>query len=305
MKWKKVMCGGILSTAVIGSQLTTLPIAHAAGNTGSISDTIWEDNNQNGRRDAGELGIPNIKMDLFKTTGELSNSTVTDNNGHYLFKDVPNGYYYLKLNVPSNYNFYGAPHFGTDMLSDYLEVKGNNLTGVGAGLVTKKPILIENIKTIDKGYGKLTFTKVGDKLQTNFEKEGYGISFANQNWSVSVDGKKVYSFNEKTGVWLVAKELNKLNLQGNTFTIQEEPQVVDLKTIDKGYGKLYFKKNGNKLQVNATNVGYGISFANQNWSVYVDSKKVYSFNEKTGVWLIAEELNKLNLQGNTFTIQES
>ncbi|PEF60802.1 SdrD B-like domain-containing protein [Bacillus cereus] len=221
MKWKKAMCGGIFSAAVLGSQLTTLPIVHAAGNTGSIGDTIWEDKNQNGRHDSGEPGIPNIKMDLFKTTGELNSSTFTNQNGYYVFKDVPNGYYYLKLNVPSDYNFYGAPHFGTDMLSDYLEINGNAVTGVGAGLVTKKPILIENIKTIDKGYGKLTFTKVGNKLQASIGNSGYGVSWNNQNWSVVVDGKKVYTFSERTPVDNVAEAINKLNLQGTNFTIQE------------------------------------------------------------------------------------
>ncbi|PGC93925.1 SdrD B-like domain-containing protein [Bacillus toyonensis] len=139
-KWKKVVYSGILCTVMTGP-LTTFSTVQAASNTGSIGDMVWEDKNQNGRQDAGELGIPNIKMELFNSVGDKVNSVVTDKDGRYLFNNVPNGEYYVKINVPKEYNFYGAARFGTDTLTDYLKVNNNTIHDVDAGLVKKQASL--------------------------------------------------------------------------------------------------------------------------------------------------------------------
>ncbi|HET9132035.1 MAG TPA: SdrD B-like domain-containing protein, partial [Terriglobia bacterium] len=68
--------------------------------TGSMGDFVWNDVNQNGIQDSGELGIPNITVQLWNgdmTT--LLQATTTDANGVYHFLGLCGGTY--KVVVPS------------------------------------------------------------------------------------------------------------------------------------------------------------------------------------------------------------
>jgi hemolysin II len=77
-----------------------------------------------------------------------------------------------------------------------------------------------NVKTIDKGYGKLIFTKLGDTLHVTSENNGYGISHKDkQNWAVIADGKRVYTFNEKSTVDLIAKDIQKQQIKGKKIEV--------------------------------------------------------------------------------------
>ncbi|MEK4418613.1 PA14 domain-containing protein [Bacillus sp. FSL K6-0268] len=132
MKLNKIMYGTLLSTALLSSQYVMTTPTYAAENTG----VVWEDKNQNGKMDAGESGINNIKMDLFTVNGSLIKSSTTDSQGKYSFGDVADGKYYAKVNVPQNYRFFGtAPYFGSDGLTKYITVTQNNLKNLNAGLV--------------------------------------------------------------------------------------------------------------------------------------------------------------------------
>ncbi len=63
---------------------------------GSLGDTIWVDSNDNGLQDPGETGLPNItisiqpapSVDLGAGSG-VAITTTTDENGKYLFTDLP------------------------------------------------------------------------------------------------------------------------------------------------------------------------------------------------------------------------
>jgi hypothetical protein len=62
---------------------------------GQIGDTIYCDTNANGVQDAGEAGIPGVKVNLVCTDASgatvASATTTTDANGKYLFANVPPG----------------------------------------------------------------------------------------------------------------------------------------------------------------------------------------------------------------------
>ena len=62
---------------------------------GRIGDTVYCDSNGNGVQDAGEPGIPGVKVTLVcrNAAGAIvaTAMAVTDANGHYLFVDVPAG----------------------------------------------------------------------------------------------------------------------------------------------------------------------------------------------------------------------
>jgi len=59
---------------------------------GVIGDLIWWDTNQDGES-TGEDGVPGITVNLIDENGDTVATTMTDNNGNYLFTQVPGGTY--------------------------------------------------------------------------------------------------------------------------------------------------------------------------------------------------------------------
>ena len=76
---------------------------------GSIGDFVWNDANHNGIQDAGEAGIANVAVQLYKCSdNSLVTSTTTNASGAYLFSSVAAGDYYVKFVVPSGYTVSSA-----------------------------------------------------------------------------------------------------------------------------------------------------------------------------------------------------
>ncbi|QNK58400.1 SdrD B-like domain-containing protein [Paenibacillus sp. PAMC21692] len=74
---------------------------------GKIGDYVWFDKNDNGSQDAGEPGIENIIVELFKQEGgteKLVATTKTDADGKYLFDHLIEGNYYVKFQTPGIYD---------------------------------------------------------------------------------------------------------------------------------------------------------------------------------------------------------
>ena len=77
----------------------------------SIGDTVWLDVDRDGVQDAGEAGIPGVTVqltwagpdgNLATTADNVVYTTVTDDNGNYLFSDLPDGDFQVTTNLPSN-----------------------------------------------------------------------------------------------------------------------------------------------------------------------------------------------------------
>ena len=89
------------------------------GTTGAIGDYVWLDVEGDGRQGTAEVGIPGVAVDLYTAgpdglfgTGDdvLHASTVTDNTGHYIFDDLPQDAYVVKIPTPpSGYTQSGDP----------------------------------------------------------------------------------------------------------------------------------------------------------------------------------------------------
>jgi gliding motility-associated-like protein/uncharacterized repeat protein (TIGR01451 family) len=83
----------------------TLPIRMSIGNL------VWNDNNNNGKKDGSEVGIPGVKVTLISVGNDglsLTNDDVvidtfnTNANGNYLFTNILAGDYYVMLsNIPN------------------------------------------------------------------------------------------------------------------------------------------------------------------------------------------------------------
>jgi len=70
----------------------------------SYGDRVWLDTNHNGIQDRGETGVKDIKVILYSANSDLTKTTLTDENGNYLFTHLPAGEYSAEFqNVPYGY----------------------------------------------------------------------------------------------------------------------------------------------------------------------------------------------------------
>ena len=60
-----------------------------------IGDRVWLDSNANGLQDGDESGVVGVTVQLSNNLGVLMGEAVTDENGNYLFEDLPKGEYSL------------------------------------------------------------------------------------------------------------------------------------------------------------------------------------------------------------------
>ncbi len=72
---------------------------------GSIGSTVFEDTNSNGQLDAGEVGIPNVTVNLLDADGNVIATTTTDSDGNYLFGNLPPGDYVVEFVPPPGRTF--------------------------------------------------------------------------------------------------------------------------------------------------------------------------------------------------------
>ncbi len=65
----------------------------AADYDNSIGDTIWLDADADGVEDPNEPGIEGVTVALYDSNGDVIATTTTDDNGNYLFPNLPDGTY--------------------------------------------------------------------------------------------------------------------------------------------------------------------------------------------------------------------
>ncbi len=83
--------GYVLSNATGLVEITNVPPLGAIGNY------VWVDEDSDGYQDAGEPGIPNVRVVLKDENGTVIAETRTDSQGGYLFPDLPFGDYYVDV----------------------------------------------------------------------------------------------------------------------------------------------------------------------------------------------------------------
>ncbi|MBL8120502.1 MAG: hypothetical protein JNJ78_23460, partial [Anaerolineae bacterium] len=72
----------------------------------SIGDRVWNDVNDNGIQDGGEVGFSNVTVTLYNGSGvQVGTPTTTDANGNYSFTSLVPGNYYVVFDLPSGYAF--------------------------------------------------------------------------------------------------------------------------------------------------------------------------------------------------------
>ena len=68
-----------------------------------LSGHVWHDLDNDGTRDVGEIGIGNVRIELYDADGGLVASTTTDAQGAYAFKNLLTGQYKIKEIQPAGW----------------------------------------------------------------------------------------------------------------------------------------------------------------------------------------------------------
>ena len=71
----------------------------------TIGDFVWLDQNCDGVQDVNSAPVPNVTVRLFKATGELVGTQLTNAQGKYLFTDLEPGQYIVEFVRPAQYIF--------------------------------------------------------------------------------------------------------------------------------------------------------------------------------------------------------
>jgi len=159
---------------------------------GSIGNYVWLDEDGDGDQDAGEMGIPNMRVELRNASGALIATTYTDANGGYIFTDLNAGVY----NVTTYPNVNLNPTFDEN--------------GIGTPNVTSLVLTPgEEHLTADFGYNWSTTTETNNPVDPEVDYLG---AIGDRVWSdVDGDGKQDP---EEVGIANVQVRLTALGADG-------------------------------------------------------------------------------------------
>jgi large repetitive protein len=127
-------------TLPISTDITTVDFGYTG--TGSVGDTVWNDENRNGIQNPGEPGIGGVSVSIGidlsgDGTPDFTTNTTTDTNGQYLFDHLPAGSHIIRID-PTTLPPGIRPTFDPDGTLD-----GTFIIRLGAG---------ENNRDVDFGY---------------------------------------------------------------------------------------------------------------------------------------------------------
>ncbi|HHS92865.1 MAG TPA: hypothetical protein ENK82_05915, partial [Campylobacterales bacterium] len=156
------------------SNKAVVTIVYPEPQEASLGNFVWFDADRNGQQDQGEVGLEGVTVELYNASDELSQTTVTDENGTYGFGNLDAGEYSLKFVTKEGYSL-TMPD--TEGISDTLDSDADKVTGrtgditlsegehnvsFDAGMyITPKPS-IEVVKTTNNG--NVANIIVGDKI---------------------------------------------------------------------------------------------------------------------------------------------
>ncbi|NEO73737.1 GEVED domain-containing protein, partial [Moorena sp. SIO3H5] len=141
--------------AVINGEVEDYQIAigDPTPTTASVGDKIWEDLDGDGIQDAGEPGIANALVNIYKSDNTFVDATFTDSNGNYSFSNLDPGDYIIEFTSPAvGYNFTSQDGGDDTLDSDadpvtgrtatFTLAAGDNNTSIDAGLTLKTNTIV-------------------------------------------------------------------------------------------------------------------------------------------------------------------
>ncbi|NOT38158.1 MAG: T9SS type A sorting domain-containing protein [Saprospiraceae bacterium] len=228
--------------------------------TGSVGDFVWNDLNGNGIQDFGEPGLKNIRVILINiTTGDILGDTLTNDNGKYLFTDLPSGQYYIKVITPVDF-LITTPNIGSDDTDSDLD----NSRGPGTSpIFTLSPG--ENNTGMDVGYIKCACITG----RVFFDDNSNGIFDTNEN---GINGVEVKLYDANTRQYIT-----------KTFTMTEpgtgsRDGYYKFKCLRPGFYYIEFIRPGN--------MAASLAFQGFDREKDSDISHTYGFNTTSSINLI-------------------
>lgn len=84
----------------------------------AVGDRVWRDDNANGVLDAGEEGVPGVRVELLDETQRVLQRTATVEAGRFAFADLPAGAYQLRFLPPGRDLVFTSARTGTNPAVD-------------------------------------------------------------------------------------------------------------------------------------------------------------------------------------------
>jgi len=159
-----------------------------------IGDFVWNDTDKDGVQDAGEPGIAGVTITLYSGTTPVR-TTITDNNGYYLFSDVPAGSYTLGITRPIGY-ILSTANVGNDALDSDFDPATQKTASFSVVAGTSN-------LTFDAGLQVTSLTTVaavGDKVWNDIDNDG--LQDANEPGVPGVTVRLYTSANVLTGTMI-------------------------------------------------------------------------------------------------------
>lgn len=108
-----------------------------------VAGTVWNDTNANGARDTDEPVFPGVRVELRTPDDRLLNSTITGDDGEYIFRVDGDWRYFLRFVPPEDFDF-TAPGSGSDVdpgtgTTDRFSVAPSETLTLNAGLIREVP----------------------------------------------------------------------------------------------------------------------------------------------------------------------
>lgn len=215
-------------------------------NIGQIGDFVWYDNNNNGKQDTGELGVKNVRLELYKDGFFTGLTTTTDSTGKYLFTNLTSGNYQVKIlpiSFPEKYVLSKKPN--TIGVSDESDSDFEFSTGLSQVITINTAILSQTINlTIDGGIYLKPEINISDPCKC------FGVEYT------LTEKKELFETVTVTGptndTWIVIAQTGMLALD----TLVKRPVLLGSQLIEVSAGK---------YQINFThedNVGYSLKITN-------------------------------------------
>ena len=151
---------------------------------GSIGDFVFEDRNEDGLQNAGDVPIEGVKVFLLDgLTGVKLDSTLTDLNGNYIFDSLFTGSYQVQFERPAGFDDVTKRYAGNNTQDSNIDSTGKSQI---INLDISKPFAdtLRNNLTIDAGFVK--YGSIGDFVWNDVNNDGQQDS-----GEPGVDGVKV------------------------------------------------------------------------------------------------------------------
>ena len=148
-------------------------------NSGSLGDFIWKDTNNNGMQDAGETGVKDVIVELYKN-GTFFKKDTTDATGNYMFGNLDAATYKIKVlsaSLPAGCTISTKKDTPTD---DAKDSDVDPTTGFsGDYVIDPTDATKKDITTVDAAlYSPNSFGSLGNYVW--FDKDNDGIQEANE-----------------------------------------------------------------------------------------------------------------------------